>query len=132
MRNTHSARSLATITACCLTMTGREAATSPNKTRYELLQFGFDRGRPEDGITETTTELVDVARIKRLFSGPVAEVADGAPVEPSDVAPTTGSHDPDRTAPSTRTGAHRNGRMTLLASARTARTARVRQTPAVA
>ncbi|HEY4459048.1 MAG TPA: PQQ-binding-like beta-propeller repeat protein [Pseudonocardiaceae bacterium] len=93
MRNTRSARLFAAIAAFGLVMTGQAAAAAPHAAKYNWLQFGFDESKSADDTAETTVDLGNVAKLKQLFSVPLTDVTDGAPVELSDVVTASGTRD---------------------------------------
>ena len=92
MRNTRSPRLLAAVAAIGLIATG-QANAAPHAAKYDWLQFGFDETKSADDTAETTVNLGNVTHLSTLFSVPLTDAPDGAPVELSDVSTPTGTRD---------------------------------------
>ncbi|HEX4700561.1 MAG TPA: PQQ-binding-like beta-propeller repeat protein [Pseudonocardiaceae bacterium] len=68
-------------------------AVPPHATSYDWLQFGFDEAKSANDTSETTINLANVHGLKRLFSVPLTDAPDGAPVALSGVATSGGVRD---------------------------------------
>lgn len=96
MRNTRSPRLLVTaaiVGVACGLVTSSHAAATPHAASYDWLQFGFDETKSADDTAETTVNLGNVTGLKQLFSVPLTDVPDGAPVELSNVTTASGPRD---------------------------------------
>ncbi|HJP78839.1 MAG TPA: PQQ-binding-like beta-propeller repeat protein [Pseudonocardiaceae bacterium] len=96
MRNTRSPRLLVTaaiVGVACGLVTSSHAAATPHAAKYDWLQFGFDETKSADDTAETAVNLGNVTGLKQLFSVPLTDVPDGAPVELSDATTASGPRD---------------------------------------
>jgi hypothetical protein len=72
---------------------GGSAAAAPHATGYDWPQFGFDEQKSANDTAETTVNLGNVTGLKKLFSVPLTDAPDGAPVELSGVPTAGGTRD---------------------------------------
>ena len=83
----------AIVTAGLAAVPTTTATAAPHATKYDWTQFGFDEQKSANDTAETTVGLADVTGLKKLFSVPLTDAPDGAPVELSDVPTTSGTRD---------------------------------------
>ncbi|HEV3357994.1 MAG TPA: PQQ-binding-like beta-propeller repeat protein [Pseudonocardiaceae bacterium] len=76
-----------------LVSTGGPTAAAPHAAKYDWLQFGFDESKSANDTAESTVGLSNVTQLKQLFSVPLTDAPDGAPVALSNVTTPTGSRD---------------------------------------
>jgi len=99
MRNTRVRWCLATAASLVVAaglVVGHVGAGSPAlaaTAKYDWLQFGFDESKSADDTAETMINLGNVTGLKKLFSVPLTDAPDGAPVELSNVATASGTRD---------------------------------------
>lgn len=72
-------------------LTAQPAAAAGAK--YDWLQFAFDSAKSANDTQETTIGLANVSKLKQLFSVPLTDVPDGAPVLLTDVQTAGGVRD---------------------------------------
>jgi outer membrane protein assembly factor BamB len=95
MRNTRSQRLLAitAVLGAAFGLVTSTAAAAPHAAGYDWLQFGFDEAKTADDTAETAVDLGNVTGLKKLFSVPLTDAPDGAPVELSNVSTAGGPRD---------------------------------------
>ncbi|HEX4221350.1 MAG TPA: PQQ-binding-like beta-propeller repeat protein, partial [Pseudonocardiaceae bacterium] len=95
MRNTRSQRLLAitAVVGAAFGLVTSTAAAAPHAARYDWLQFGFDEAKTANDTAETAVDLGNVTGLTKLFSVPLTDAPDGAPVELSNVSTAGGPRD---------------------------------------
>ncbi|MFC0431942.1 PQQ-binding-like beta-propeller repeat protein [Kutzneria buriramensis] len=90
----HARKSLAAIAAAgLLALAATPATAAPRSARYDWPQFAFDESKSADNTKETTVGAGNVATLGRLFTTPITDVPDGAPLLLSGVTTATGVRD---------------------------------------